>query len=292
MSFQVVRHKVDRTTFEVLCKPGAALKFREGKLGWSNVLFSDEIFTDQSKGQRANESDLQKAFDTSNQDDIAKLIVEKGELQLSAAERKAKVDKKRAEMVNYIHKYFIDPRTKTPHPVVRIENAFTQLKITVDPDMPAERQVQDKVLKRLPEVLPIKKCEMEGVLVVSHQFLGQAMGLVKKYASVAGEKYTSEGCEMQVAIVPGGSSFHLLSSFPKLHPFHSLVCFAFNADYDTFMSELRDATKGNFQFDVIGQGGPSDEAGESSGGGKGKGKGKRGGGGGGRGGGRGSRGRK
>jgi len=66
--------------------------------------------------------------------------------------------------VNYVHKYYIDPRTKTPHPVLRIENAFEELKITVDPDAPAERQLQEKVLRRLPEVLPIRKTEMCGTL--------------------------------------------------------------------------------------------------------------------------------
>ena len=32
-------------------------------------------------------------------------ILKEGELSLSAAERKAKVDEKRKQMVNYIHKY-------------------------------------------------------------------------------------------------------------------------------------------------------------------------------------------
>jgi ribosome maturation protein Sdo1 len=47
---------------------------------------------------------------------------------------------------------------------VRIENAFEQMKVNVDPDVPAERQVQEKVLKKLPEILPIKRSEMSGTL--------------------------------------------------------------------------------------------------------------------------------
>lgn len=39
-----------------------------------------------------------KAFGTINIEDCAKVVVEKGELQLSAAERREKVAKKRAEM--------------------------------------------------------------------------------------------------------------------------------------------------------------------------------------------------
>lgn len=31
--------------------------------------------------------------------------------------------------MNYIHKYYIDPRAKTPHPPARIENALDELKV-------------------------------------------------------------------------------------------------------------------------------------------------------------------
>jgi len=45
--------------------------------------------------------------------------------------------------------------------VTRIENALDTLKVRVDPDASAEKQVQD-ILKRLPEVMPVRKSEMEG----------------------------------------------------------------------------------------------------------------------------------
>jgi len=249
--FQLVRYKTGKDNFEILTKPGNALKFKEGKLGFSNVLFADEIFTDQARGKRANEADLLKTFNTSNIEECAKVILEKGELQLTAGERKEKVDQKRAEMVNYIHKYYIDPRTKTPHPMLRIENAFEELHINVDPDLPAERQLQEKVLRRLPEVLPIKKSEIEGTLTIPNKFLGQAMGLIHKFATVSGDTYSSEGCTMNVAFVPG--------------------------DYDTFFGELRDLTKGEYTFDVAGGAAASSDT-EPEKKGKGRGRGGRGGG--------------
>jgi len=163
--FQTVRYKSGKHHFEVLCHPGTVNKYREGKIGWDNTIYTETIFTNQSKGLRANEADLEEVFGTSDELTVAKKIVEDGEVHLTAKERKEKVDKRRAEMVNYIHKYYMDPRTKTPHPVTRIENALDQLSFTIDPHMSAERQLQDKVLKRLPEVLPIKKSELEGTLI-------------------------------------------------------------------------------------------------------------------------------
>eukprot|EP01087_Luapelamoeba_hula_P013707 TRINITY_DN3931_c0_g1_i1.p1 TRINITY_DN3931_c0_g1~~TRINITY_DN3931_c0_g1_i1.p1 ORF type:complete len:288 (+),score=57.32 TRINITY_DN3931_c0_g1_i1:32-865(+) len=268
--FQIVRFKSGGNTFEILTKLGAVAKFQDGKLGFNSVLFADEIFTDYAKGKRANEAELRAAFETNNVETCARQIIEKGELQLTAADRKEKVDKKRAEMVNYIHKYYVHPRTRTPHPVLRIENAFDELRINVDPDMPAERQLQERVLRRLPEVLPITKCEIEGILTIPHQYLGSAMGLVHKYCSVTGENYTSDGSVMNIAFVPG--------------------------DYDALMNDLRDLTKGEFTFNSVGGAAATseDDAAEGAGKGKGKagrgGKGKRGGAGAGAGAGRGHRG--
>jgi len=244
---QLVRYKAGKVTFEVLTKVGSVLKYRDGKLGWDNVLFVDEIFKNQTKGERANAEDLKLAFGSDNLQDCLKVIIEKGELQLTAEERKDKIDKKRAEIVNYIHKYYVDPKSKLPHPVVRVENALTTLKIKIDPDIPAERQIQD-LIKRIPEVMPIKRMEMEGTLTVGNAFIGSAMNVVQQWAKVTKDNYTSEGCSMEISLVPG--------------------------DYDSFMSDLQKATKGEFTFDIAGQQDMSTEEPKKGKGGKGRGKGR------------------
>jgi ribosome maturation protein Sdo1 len=45
-----------------------------------------------------------QSFGTDDVDTCLKTIVLKGEIQFTTAERKDKVDRKRAEIVNYIHK--------------------------------------------------------------------------------------------------------------------------------------------------------------------------------------------
>jgi len=133
--------------------------------------------------------------------------------------------KKRAEIVNYIHKYYTDPRTKTPHPVVRIDAALDELKIRVDPDIPTEKQIQD-IIKRMPEVMPIKKEEIEATVTIPNKHLGVASGLVSKNATVRREKYDDNNCIMDITLVPG--------------------------DYDALLSDLNRVTKGEFNFEVEG----------------------------------------
>jgi len=174
--------------------------------------------------------ELKAAFNTDDVKAIAKLIVDKGEVQLTDAERREILEKKRNEIINYIHKYFIDPKTKTMIPVTRIDNALTELKIKVEADQPVEKQIQE-ILKKLPGVLTIKRAEITGVVSTTHQYLGQVSGVLKKYnVTIQGESYTTDGCEYTVSMVPG--------------------------DYDKIISDLNSATKGDYDFKIDGQAAP------------------------------------
>jgi len=81
--------------------------------------------------------------------------------------------------VNYIHKYYADPKTKLPHPVLRIENGLNEIKARIDPESPTEKQVLD-IMKTLITVLPCKKMEMEGVIVVPFAHKQAANNVLKK----------------------------------------------------------------------------------------------------------------
>jgi len=154
----------------------------------------------------------------------------------------------------------MDPKSKTMIPLTRIDLALTELKIKIDPDQPVEKQIQD-IIKRLPEVMPIKRSEITGVISTTYQYLAQVTGILKKYnVVVQGETYTSEGCDYTVSMVPG--------------------------DYDKITSELSSSTKGNFDFNIDGQTTTTTTTSEKEApakGGRGGGKGGRGGDGGGRG---------
>merc|ERR1712130_181694 len=226
-----VRFKQGKANFEVMVKPGTVKKYREGKLDLSSTIETNVIFKNQSKGDRANVAELASVFETEDNLECLKQILERGELQLTAAERKEMVDKKRSEIVNYVHKYYVDPKTKLPHPTARIERAIEELKFRISGEQSGERQAQELV-KKLPNVLPIKKCEIVGYLKVPHKHMGSIGGAISKYVTVVNEKWDGEGCSMEVSLVPG--------------------------DYDQFLTELNNITKGEFQFDVEGSPGSGD----------------------------------
>lgn len=82
--------------------------------------------------------------------------------------------------------------------------------------------------------------------------MGSCHGVIQKYVKIVNEKYTAEGCSMQVSLVPG--------------------------DYQPLLNDLNRLTKGEFQFEIEGaekMAASSDEPTKKSKGGSGGGRGGR-----------------
>jgi ribosome maturation protein SDO1 len=221
---QIVKYKAGKTTYEVLTKQGTVLKYRKKQIGsLDNVLMSEEVFKDYRKGERAGIAELKAAFGMDDMKQILATIIEKGDLQLTDAERKEILEKKRREIVNYIAKYYVDPKTKLPHPVVRIENALETLKIRIDPDIPADKQAHE-IVKKFPGVLAVKKIEIEGTITIPHAYIGACTNVMMQYVKVISENYDEKGCEYKVTMIPG--------------------------DYNALLAELNKITKGDFNFEL------------------------------------------
>ena len=66
------RININGERFEILVYPDNALNYKMGRnVELSQVIASDEVFSDSSKGQRANEEKLKKSFRTVNNLEIS-----------------------------------------------------------------------------------------------------------------------------------------------------------------------------------------------------------------------------
>jgi len=152
------------------------------------------------------------------------LICTEGEIQLTQADRNKMVETKRKQIINYIHKGWVDPKTKKPHSIVMIDNALTSIKARIDMEKSVEEQVKS-FMKELVVKLPLSKIEqMEGVLIIPTKFVGQVQGFLRNHCTVMGEKWVEDGCQFTVS----------LSS----------------SDYDVLIQNVTKATQGDFNFDV------------------------------------------
>ncbi len=89
----VVRYSFGGEKFEILVKPDPALDYKLGKKkDISVVLISDEIYTDSGKGTKPSTEKLLAAFKTEDKTEIAQIMFEKGELNLTTDQRRKMID--------------------------------------------------------------------------------------------------------------------------------------------------------------------------------------------------------
>ena len=97
----VVRYSFEGEKFEILVKPDPALDYKLGKKkDVSAVLVSDEIYTDSGKGTKPGNEKLLKAFKTEDQTEIAQIILQKGDLNLTTDQRRKMIDEKKKQIVD------------------------------------------------------------------------------------------------------------------------------------------------------------------------------------------------
>ena len=190
--------------FEILVKPDEGLSFRLGKgTTLAEALVSDLIYSDANKGTRPSEEKLRKAFGTIDQMKIAETILKRGMLQLTTEQRKQMTEDRRKQIIAFIARHAIDPRTNLPHPPMRIENAMEQIHYPIDPFKETEEQAKD-IIKLLRPILPLK---IEQVLVsinIPAQYASRAYGSVKGFGTIRKEEWRADGSWSAIVEMPAG----------------------------------------------------------------------------------------
>lgn len=191
--------------FEILVDPVLAQQFREDpdSVNLADVLAVDMVFKDSNKGDRAPEESLQKAFKTSDVSQVARAIIEKGEIQLTVEQRRKMQEDKRKQIVAILTRNCINPVTKNPHPPQRIEMAMDEAKANVDPFKSAESQVQD-VLKLLRPLIPIRMEMTPIALKVEGSMYGKLIGEIRGYGKVLKEEWNNSGQWICLVEIPAG----------------------------------------------------------------------------------------
>ncbi len=191
--------------FEILVKPDPALNYKLGKQGeLSSVLIAEEIYSDASKGDRASSEKLLKHFKTTDSNEIAKQILVKGDLSLTTDQRRRMIEQKRKQIVEYINKTFVDPKTRSPHPVTRIDSAIEEARVTIDPFRRSEDQVKS-VVDAIRKILPLKSETIELVVIVPASYSAQSYSVLRSLAESKSEEWLSNGSLKAIVSINAGA---------------------------------------------------------------------------------------
>ncbi len=209
--FTVARLTKDNEHFEILVKPQKALDYRNGKISSiTEVLAAETIFSDANKGTKVSEEVMRKAFQTTDPLKIADNILKKGTLQLTTDQRRKMVEDKRKQVIDFISRQAVDPKTNLPHPPMRIENAMEQIRFQIDPYKSVEEQARE-IVKLLRPILPLK---IEQVLVgvrIPAEYSARAYGAIKNWGTIKREEWRSDGSWFGEIELPAGAYASLLN---------------------------------------------------------------------------------
>jgi ribosome maturation protein SDO1 len=214
--YTVARISVEGKNFELLVKPEPALSYREGKsTSLSNVLVAETVFSDANKGTKASEKDIEDAFGTTDIQKIAEVVLKRGTLQLTAEQRKRMVEEKRRQIIAFISRQAVDPRTKLPHPPTRLEQALEEVRFSVDPFKNVEEQANEAV-KALRSVLALRIEKISVSVHIPAQYAGRTYGTVKSYGTITSEAWQSDGSWSAVVEIPAGLYGSLLEKLGNM----------------------------------------------------------------------------
>ena len=200
--------------YEALVDPDLVEQWKEdsSSIQLDEFMAMDEIFHDARAGERPTEEALMNAFETLDVETILKFILDKGSIQLTTAQRKARVEHMRQQIIHHIHSQAIDPKSKSPHPRTRIELALQESKYSVDPFKRLEEQIKDAIAKLKP-LIPLSFESVRLAFRVPGSAYGSVSQLLRTYQKKEG--WLENGDWACVIEVPAGMKGDIIGQVLK-----------------------------------------------------------------------------
>jgi ribosome maturation protein SDO1 len=191
-------------SFEVVVEPDVVQKIRDGEeADLEEGMVAATIFRDAKKGSRSSEEKMQEVFGTTDPIAVARILIEKGEIQVTTEQRRKMLEAKKKAIINTIARNAINPQTGTPHPPQRIENAMAEAKVHVDPFKSVDEQVQG-ILESLQPLLPIRFEKVKIAVKLSAEDCSKCYGDIKSFGRIVQEEWLPSGFWVGVVEMPAG----------------------------------------------------------------------------------------
>jgi ribosome maturation protein SDO1 len=214
-NYTLVRYQHGGEKYEILVDPDKGLSYKKGEpIDIANVILVDTIFTDANKGEKASEGKLKDEFHTSDPLEVAKIMFEKGTFLLTAAQRKEMTEQKLRQIITIISRTYVDPATKLPHPVTRIQNAMEEVRFNIDPFKSAEEQVKELV-QLLRPILPMSSENIQLAIKIPPEHAARSFGIVKNYGEIKKDEWQHDGSWVAVIELPAAMQLELMDKLGK-----------------------------------------------------------------------------
>ncbi len=209
MTDTTARIKKTGKNFEIIVDQDEAIKFKKG-LSSSSGAESDRIFKDIKKGLVASQDDLKSAFGTTDSSKIISEIVKNGEILTTQEYRDEEREKKLKQVIDFLAKNAVDPKTGNPHTSERIKNALEQAHVNIK-NTPIENQISD-ILQEISKIIPITVKMKKIKVTIPAIYTGQIYGVINSYKE--NEEWLPNGNLEATLNIPAGI---VMSFYDKLN---------------------------------------------------------------------------
>ncbi len=212
----LVRYVYRNQKFEIIVDPELALNYKKGAdIPLSDIVEGFVVFHNASKGSKASEVILEQIFESNNNEEIVKIILTKGALQLTQAQRKRLLKDKEDAIINFIHIHCVNPQTNKPHPPARIEAAMDEAGVHIDYNLAPEIQAKE-VIKQIQTIIPIRLESVVLAVKVTPDFTGPAFGIVSGAGELIEDQWGDDGVWYAKVEMPSGKQADFLDKINAL----------------------------------------------------------------------------
>ena len=190
--------------FEILVDAELAADYKRGQdIAIEDVLAVEEVFKDAHKGDKASEETMEKVFETTDALEVADKIIKKGNIQITANQKRKMQEEKTKQVIAQISREAINPQTKLPHPPQRIQKAMEEAKVHIDPMKSVEEQIEPTV-KAILTKIPIRIEKVKVATKIPGTYAGKAYSTITQYGKLEKEEWMNDGSWIGVIEIPGG----------------------------------------------------------------------------------------
>ena len=130
--------------------------------------------------------------------------MKKGELNLTTEQRRKMIAEKRKQIITFISKTYVDPRSHLPHPPLRIEQAMDDGRVSIDPFRNVDEQVKD-VVEKLRPIIALKSENVVLEISIPAQFVAQSYTVLKSTGTLKKEDWQPNGSLKAILEIPAGA---------------------------------------------------------------------------------------
>lgn len=170
-NISIVRLKLGKTRYEIACYKNKIQDWRDKKeTDIGEVLQTNTIFKNVIKGDIASKSELKEVFPKMTQEDIVKLILEKGVVQVSEKERMNTNTNIKKYIANIIVEKTYNVETGLPFPQDIISKVLEEIEFKIfdnqDPKKQALKAIKEIIDKK---IIPIDRKMMKLQITLKNQ---------------------------------------------------------------------------------------------------------------------------